>query len=330
MNYTEDKTKGNRYRQDYLNTLNEFIAKKQKEADSKRNLKEIRDNQGKYRNELIKMLGYPLTEYKYDIPECHRELITVENGINVYRMQFDILCGIKFYGIYFEHIGKKKLPLIISQHGGLGTPEACSGLLGDTTNYNKMTERLVCKNANVFAPQLLLWEQSGYGIDYDRQSIDVKLKQVGSSIAAIEIYGIMKVIDYLSTLDEVDGEKIGMVGLSYGGFYTLYTTAIDTRIKAAISCSWYNDRYKYSRVDWAWFDSANKLLDNEVAMLVYPRYLCIQLGDKDETFTVDGAEKEYEKLMNFGGEWLDFLIFDGIHEFCQGDEYIEKFIKKLL
>ncbi len=323
MKYTEDKATGNKYRQDYLDTINEFLLKKQKTADSGRSLQEVRDNQEKYRKELIKMLGYPLTEYKYDIPKCKKELVTEENDVCVYRMQFEIIDGIKFYGIYFEHKNKKHLPLVISQHGGLGTPEACSGMLESTTNYNDMTERVLNKGANVFAPQLLLWQQDAYGIDFDRQSIDVKLKQVGSSIAAIEIYGIMKAIDYLSTLDGVDSGKIGMVGLSYGGFYTLYTTAIDTRIKAAISCSWYNDRYKYSRVDWEWFDSANKLLDNEVAMLVEPRYLCIQVGDKDETFTVDGAKTEYEKLKEAANN-IDFLVFDGIHEFYKGDEYINK------
>ncbi len=319
----------NPYRQDYLDSIYELLSKKQDEADYKRTLQDIKDNPEKYRAKLIKMLGWPLTEYEHSVPNCKKEFVTKEDGINVYRMQFEILNGIKFYGIYFEHDGKKNMPLVISQHGGEGTPEACSGIFESSTNYNEMTERALKKGLNVFAPQLLLWHQENYGIDYNRQSIDVKLKQVGSSIASLEIYCIMKAIDFLSAQDEIDSEKIGMIGLSYGGFYTLYTTAIDTRIKAAISCSWYNDRYKYSRVDWEWFNSANELLDNDVCMLVCPRYLCVQVGDNDEIFTLDGALKEYEKLKELGDGWLDFLAFEGVHEFYKGDEYIDKLIKKI-
>lgn len=43
----------------------------------------------------------------------------------------------------------------------------------------------------------------------------------------------------------VDSNKTGMVGLSYVGFYTLYIAALDTRIKAAVSCSFFNDRDRY-------------------------------------------------------------------------------------
>ncbi|WP_438983966.1 hypothetical protein [Vulcanococcus sp.] len=33
-----------------------------------------------------------------------------------------------------------------------------------------------------------------------------------------------------------------MMGFSYGGFYTLYTSALDQRIKAAVVSGFFNDR----------------------------------------------------------------------------------------
>ncbi len=142
-----------------------------------------------------------------------------ENGINAYRLQFETLDCVKFYGIYFEYEDKKELPLVICQHGGWGSPELCSGLLETTSNYNEMTERVLKYGVNVFAPQMLLWKQEDYGIEFNRAEVDAKLKQAGSSIAAVEVFALMKSIDYLSTLDAVNENKIGMVGLSYGGFY---------------------------------------------------------------------------------------------------------------
>ena len=138
------------------------------------------------------------------------------------------------YGILFVRGKDHKRPLVIAQHGGLGTPEMCSGFF-DSENYNDMTRRILQKGVNVFCPQLYLWDQQRFGRGTpDRTSLDNSLKHMGSSIAAVELDGLMKCIDWLSGLSWVDAERIGMIGLSYGGFYTLYLTALDKRIKAAL------------------------------------------------------------------------------------------------
>jgi dienelactone hydrolase len=53
------------------------------------------------------------------------------------------------------------------------------------------------------------------------------------SIHGKDAWDTMRAIDYLQTLDIVDPEKIGMVGHSYGGHSTIFTTALEPRIKAA-------------------------------------------------------------------------------------------------
>ncbi len=49
------------------------------------------------------------------------------------------------------------------------------------------------------------------------------MKLVGTSITAVEIARISFAIDYLATRIEVDPTRIGMVGLSYGGYYAQVT-----------------------------------------------------------------------------------------------------------
>ncbi|MBQ7224250.1 MAG: hypothetical protein IJX06_01690 [Clostridia bacterium] len=85
-----------------------------------------------------------------------------------------------------------------------------------------------------------------------------------------------------------------MIGVSYGGFYTLYTLAIDTRIKSAICNVFFNTRDKHDWSDWAWRDSAFIFDDAQVVCLVYPRSLRIQVAKNDELFDYREGEQSFE------------------------------------
>ena len=55
------------------------------------------------------------------------------------------------------------------------------------------------------------------------------------SVHGKDAWDTSRAIDYLETLDFVDAQKIGMVGHSYGGHSTIFTTALEGRIKAAVA-----------------------------------------------------------------------------------------------
>ena len=336
MAYTENRWQGNEYRQEYLNGVNSLIKKLRKSADEQRYSfrNEIMENPSAARQELKRMLGYPLTaEFdEKDIPDTKKIFVAKDEDVSIYRMQIEILPDLWMYGLYFVREDSKKRPFIVCQHGGGGTCEICSSFFNSAI-YNDMVQRVLRYDVNVFAPQLLLWQSSVYGIDYDRKEIDINLKQVGSSITALEVYGIKKCINYFASQNENDPENIAMIGLSYGGFYTLFTTACDTRIKAALSSSFYNNRYIHNWSDWIWDSSAKKFLDNEVALLIYPRQLNIAIGDDETWFLSSEAKKAYADLKDFlkgNDQWLTFDAFKGSHEFPPEEEYLEKFMKKFL
>ena len=179
------------------------------------------------------MLGWPLVGFSTKkLSNVKSELLSEEDGYEIYRMQFEILEGVNLTGLFFKQSVYEKKPLVIVQHGGHGTPEQLSGMYGNTANYNDMLKRVRRYGVHVFAPQLLLWRDE-YNVPFDRRAIDGRLKRVGSSITAIEVFGIMRILDYFEYQEYVS--CFGMVGLSYGGFYPLYTAAVDTRIKSAIS-----------------------------------------------------------------------------------------------
>ena len=82
------------------------------------------------------------------------------------------------------------------------------------------------------------------------------------------------------------------------------------------------------------FGSTGTLDDAEIACLVYPRKLCIEIGTKDALFDVkhgmDAFETLTELCKDVGTEWLTFIPFDGTHDFCHNDEPITEMVKDLL
>lgn len=50
------------------------------------------------------------------------------------------------------------------------------------------------------------------------------------------VWDVMRLIDYLQTRPDVDGQRIGLMGISKGGIETWLTAAADTRVSVAVPC----------------------------------------------------------------------------------------------
>lgn len=339
--YFEGKQNTKSFREAYVDGIKRVIAEGYHLQEQQRTeyISGIAQNPEKYRGDFKDMLGFPLNCKRCmdSKPSLSKILLYEDTEKAIYRATITVLDTIPFTGLLFLHKDEQAHPFLISQHGGDGTPEVCSGLYEDGTyNYNDMTERIFNHGANVFAPQLLLWsddyESDNFKRD-DRNPIDGQLKQLGGSITALEVFCIIKSLDAFCEAGFANEDHLGMIGLSYGGFYTLFTAAAEPRIKAALSCSFYNKRDRYARVDWTWMGSAEKFFDAEVAMLIYPRCLRIAVGDKDGLFDSKLAQAEFDRLHQLSQkvygrtDWLDTRVFPGTHEFIQTDDFIEQVIE---
>jgi len=337
MKYAEDRDTSKAYKQNYVNDIQNLIEQRKKESDQKREAycADICTNGDFHRDAFRRMLGWPLVGHtSCGIPACKSELLSGEDGYEIFRMQFKVLDGLTMTGLYFRMESKKPRPLVLVLHGGYGTPERIAGFYGDTGNYNDMLHRVRTQGVDVFAPQLLLWRdevRDDYDVAYSRHDVDTQLKRVGSSATAVEVYAMTRILDYFETKAEIT--SFGMVGLSYGGFYTLFTAAADTRIKAAISCGFFNTRDKVGWPDWTWFRSAELYDDAEAACLIYPRKLWLEIGNRDALFDYRYGERSFariEKLCGKAGmDWVKLIVFDGVHEFCKEDDPIIDFTAEL-
>ena len=321
-----------------LREVKDLVRRERRKADGRRtrafrpptgSMAEYEAWSAQRREDFRAMLGWPLTEPPAEEPpKAKIEMVAQDELGRIFRVWIDTLPGVRTYGLLYLPRGKGPFPLAISQHGGGGTPELCT-LHENTENYNDMTRRAVRRGIAAFAPQLLLWRQE-FKPAHDKLLIDRRLKQLGGSLAALEIYRLQRALDYLVSRPDIDGARVGILGLSYGGFYALYGAAADARFKVALSSCFFNSRKLYDFHDWSWRDSANRFLDAEVAALVCPRPLYIELGLHDELFAARHARPEgrkvtalYEKL----GIPERFVYHEhgGGHEFDRADAGLDFF-----
>lgn len=334
--YTEKPSTGDVYRQNYVDGLKNLLEKLNRESrDARRDFMPVEGFPERiegYRREYLSMLGID----QMDISAPARvacEEVGEDEICKIYRYALHMPEGIPFYGILFvPHERKDPAPLVICQHGGHGTPELAANMHGKN-NYNNLIQRTLERGAIVFAPQLLLWRYHGesdaqrtHPVPYDRRQLDASLKRFGLSITGLEITFIRRAISFFSELEIVDAEKIGMTGISYGGYFTLHTMAAEPRIKVGYSNACFNDRHYYPAfTDWYYKDSGNRFQDAEIAALCAPRKLFLSVGKADPVFDYchaipeAGRVKDYYKA--FGREEnLIFHVWEGGHTVADTDE----------
>jgi len=64
------------------------------------------------------------------------------------------------------------------------------------------------------------------------------LLTAGLSVAGLVATDDLRTVDYLCTRDDVETTRIGCMGLSFGSFRASYLSALDERIRAAVSVCW--------------------------------------------------------------------------------------------
>ena len=320
--YNGDVHDGDKYRLEYTESIARFIEKRANESYKIREEfmppEKLVENNDFYRNEYLKMIGFPFDIETKDVPNVETVYVGEDDMSKIYRLSVEAFDDFKFYGILFiPHGISGKVPLVIAQHGGGGTPETCSDMYLEN-NYNYFTKRALENGFVVFAPSLMLWT---FGIDTgekfpkfdvpsDRQGNDRKLRQLGYSMTGLEVFCITRCIDYLVTLDEVDETKIGMMGLSYGGYFSLHTGAADTRIISVYDAGSFNDRSKVAITDWMHPNASFCFHDAEVAALIAPRRLRIDVGKQDTVFDYKPSIAEAERIEKY------FEAFGAKENFC--------------
>jgi dienelactone hydrolase len=147
----------------------------------------------------------------------------------------------------------------------------------------------------------------------------------GQTMIGLRVWDAMRAIDYLATRPEIDMRRVATLGASGGGTTSLFTAALDDRVRVGVVSAYFNT-FRDSIV------SISHCPDNyvpglvrdmemsDVAGLVAPRGLFVESGRLDRIFPIEGSQRAAEQASQIyhtlgAPERFGYEIHGGGHEF---------------
>jgi dienelactone hydrolase len=109
---------------------------------------------------------------------------------------------------------------------------------------------------------------------------------IGQSLLGMWIWDLIRLVDYIQTLDYCDSSSIGACGFSGGGLSVLYLSALEERVKAAVVSGYfhgYRDAIlKTNLCSCNFVPGLWSLVDvGDVGAMIAPKSLLIESGSED-------------------------------------------------
>jgi len=148
---------------------------------------------------------------------------------------------------------------------------------------------------------------------------------LGQTMIGWRVYDVMRTIDWIATRPELDAARVGCMGISGGGTCTLFSAALDQRIRAAMVSGYLNtfrecimsvshciDNYVPGILNWA--------EQYDVAGLVAPRPLFAESGERDDIFPIAASRESFRRVQKVYAVFdasaaVEHETFDGPHSF---------------
>ena len=130
----------------------------------------------------------------------------------------------------------------------------------------------------------------------------LKAMLFGVSLMSRNIWDDIKAVDVLSSNPAVDGDRIGCVGLSFGGTRTMYLGAVDPRVKVAVMSGYLTTFAKYA-LELGNFCGSQFLPGiysyadvPDIVGAIAPRPLLVEAGLRDTGFPIETSREAHEVL----------------------------------
>lgn len=152
----------------------------------------------------------------------------------------------------------------------------------------------------------------------------LRLMMFGRTLLGENLRDAMWALDYASTLPDARADRVGCVGLSYGGRMTMVVSALDPRIRVAVISGALN--VFQERVQGAGYSCGAQVIPGllqigdtpEIGSLIAPRPAIWEVGSKDKLAVPGWRDKAAERLQRAYAaagkpENLEVHHFDGGH-----------------
>ncbi len=235
----------------------------------------------------------PRTRQVYDTPKY-----------TGYEVVLDVFPEVFAYGILLVPkdiaMGERR-PAVVCQHGLEGRPRQT--LEGDHRAYHDFAAKLAERGFVVFAPQ------NPYIFGDRFRTLQRKANPLGKTLFSIIVPQHQQIVDWLQSLPQVDPQRIGFYGLSYGGKTAMRVPALVTDYALSICSGDFNDwiwknastraRYSYmwtGEYEIFEFDLGRTFNYSEMAALIAPRPFMVERGHFDAVAPDERVALEFAKV----------------------------------
>ena len=222
---------------------------------------------------------------------------------------------------------KAKRPAVIVQHGLGGQPKDLTGM-GPVPDraYHLLGARLAEQGYVVFAPYVTHPTPQAELIN----PLAEAARRVGRMRISVELTKLRQIVDFLQSRPEVDAQRIGYYGLSYGGYSAIWMGALEPRLAAIVVSGHFNDwRAKitdeenptsylfHPDEDFYTLDVLHRFTHVELIAAMWPRPVCVEFAERDATTTPAWHERAWREVAAIAEAWQAPVTrdhFDGVHE----------------
>ena len=239
-------------------------------------------------------------------PAARTRQIYDETLYTGHEVMLDVFPDVFAYGILLVPKGIKpgeRRPVVVCQHGLEGRPTDVADPKKVNPAYNQFACRLAERGFVVFAPQ------NPYIFADKFRTLQRKANPLGKTLYSIIVPQHQQIVDWLATLEQVDPERIGFYGLSYGGKTAMRVPALVERYCLSICSADFNEwvwknastRSTYTYVTTGEyeifeFDLGNTYNYAEMAALIAPRPFMVERGHRDGVGPDTWVSYEFAKI----------------------------------
>jgi dienelactone hydrolase len=148
---------------------------------------------------------------------------------------------------------------------------------------------------------------------------------LGETMIGWRVWDVMRTIDYIATRADLNADRVACLGISGGGTTTLFSAALDPRIRVAMVSGYLNtfrdsigslahciDNYVPGILNWA------EMYD--IAGLIAPRALFVESGERDNIFPIAASVESFSKVRDVyktfdATDRIEHEVFPGEHSF---------------
>ncbi|MDP6124705.1 MAG: alpha/beta hydrolase family protein [Candidatus Latescibacteria bacterium] len=285
-----------------------------------------------FRNALADLRGPEIARVPLKV---HVDDVVKEEDHVRERVYFDSVVGVRVAADMLVPLGLEpgeKRPALLCLHGH--TSDGRSNVTGTSDSTPKSEAYaldFVRAGFVTITPDWLGWgerveDEGVIGDGRDKCNVAFVAGQMwGVDLLSLMISDGEATLDYLMTRDEVDHDRIGCVGLSFGGRMTMYLAAMDHRIKTAVTAGCLNlfeeRSLKMKSCGAQFFPGILRYGDvGEVLALIAPKPSCHVYGTADPLLNTEDVaqirsilEDVYTRMGC--SDALGFVEHDGAHVF---------------